>query len=314
MKDSCRKCIVFPVKYHELSWFIKLAETQHETWIADEMDITQPTLSRAISRLEREVGVPLFSRIGRRLELNEYGKVFYDYARSAVTELEIGQIRVAELASKAQHHIRIGTLHGLVPILIQSLVNPFHTLSPDTTFYFRLGSPREILNELQRGHLDFILTTTKAHSKEASWVTIDQQIFYLAVGPDHSLSDKAQAHLSEVASDNFIVMRSGTAIRNLTMTLCHQAGFTPNVILESSEIAPIRSLVSYGIGVSIIPKAYTAREPENVAYIDILDEDVSHTRDIDVVWKSNGSQLPTMERFLEFVVETFDGNTKSDEP
>ena len=111
------------MKYHELSWFIKLAETQHETWIADEMDITQPTLSRAISRLEREVGVPLFSRVGRRLELNEYGKVFYEYARSAVTELEIGQIRVAELASKAQHHIRIGTLHGLVPILIQSLVN-----------------------------------------------------------------------------------------------------------------------------------------------------------------------------------------------
>jgi DNA-binding transcriptional LysR family regulator len=160
------------VKYHELSWFIKLAETQHETWIADEMDITQPTLSRAISRLEREVGVPLFSRVGRRLELNEYGKVFYEYARSAVTELEIGQIRVAELASKAQHHIRIGTLHGLVPILIQSLVNPFHTLSPDTTFYFRLGSPREILNELQRGHLDFILTTTKAPSKEVSWETV----------------------------------------------------------------------------------------------------------------------------------------------
>ncbi len=293
------------MKDHELAWFIKLAETQHETWIADEMDITQPTLSRAITRLEREVGVPLFSRVGRRLELNEYGKIFYDYARSAVTELEIGKIRVAELASQAQHHIRIGTLHGLVPILIQSLVNPFHTRFPDTTFDFRLGSPREIISELERGHLDFILTTTKADNKAVNWVTIDQQVFFLAVGPDHPLAHKSQAHLSEVSSDNFIVMRSGTAIRNLTMTLCHQAGFTPNVILESSEIAPIRSLVSHGIGVSIIPKAYTAREPENVTYLEILDEEVPHTRDIDVIWKSSGSHLPTLDRLLEFVFETF---------
>lgn len=283
----------FPVKDHELAWFLKLAETEHETLIADEMDITQPTLSRAIARLEREVGVPLFTRAGRRLELNEYGKVFYDYARSAVTELEIGKMRVAELASQAQHHIRIGTLHGLVPILIQSLVNPFHTRYLDTTFDFRLGSPRDILDELVRGHLDFILTTTKADNKEVNWVTVDKQVFFLAVGPEHHLADRAQAHLSEVASDDFIVMRSGTAIRNLTVALCHKAGFTPNVVLESSEIAPIRSLVSHGIGVSIIPRAYTAREPENVAYLDILDEGVSHIRDIDVVWKSNGSALPT---------------------
>ena len=293
------------MKDHELAWFIKLAETQHETWIADEMDITQPTLSRAITRLEREVGVPLFSRVGRRLELNDYGKIFYDYARSAVTELEIGKMRVAELASQAQHHIRIGTLHGLVPILIKALVDPFHTRSPNTTFYFRLGSPRDILGELERGHLDFILTTTKAENKEVNWVTVDKQVFYLAVGPNHPLADKTEAHLSEVATDDFIVMRSGTAIRNLTMSLCHQAGFTPNLVLESSEISPIRSLVSHGIGVSIIPKAYTAREPENVTYLDIRDEGIPHDRDIDVVWKANGSPLPTLDRFLEFVFETF---------
>lgn len=293
------------MKDHELIWFIKLAETQHETWVADEMDITQPTLSRAISRLEREIGVSLFSRVGRRLELNEYGQTFYEYARSAVTELEIGKKRVAELASLAQHHLRIGALHGLVPILIEALVNPFHTRSPATTFYFRLGSPQDILGELELGHLDFILTTTKPDKKEVSWMTVAKQVFYLAVGPEHALANKTQAHLYEVAQDDFIVMRSGTAIRNLTISLCHQAGFSPNVVLESSEIAPIRSLVAHGIGVSIIPKAFTAREPEDVTYLDIRDEEVRNYRDIDVVWKSNGSRTPTLNRFLEFVFESF---------
>ncbi|NNN18290.1 MAG: LysR family transcriptional regulator [Acidimicrobiaceae bacterium] len=299
------------MKDRELTWFLKLAETQHETWVADEMDITQPTLSRAISRLEREIGVSLFSRVGRRLELNEYGEIFYEYARSAVTELEIGKKRVAELASLAQHHIRIGTLHGLVPILIEALVNPFHNRSPATTFYFRLGSPRDILGELELGHLDFILTTTKPGKKEISWVTVAKQVFYLAVGPGHALANKTQAHLSEVAHDDFIVMRSGSAIRNLTISLCHQAGFNPNVVLESSEIAPIRSLVAHGIGVSIIPKAFTAREPENVTYLDIRDKGVRNYRDIGVAWKSNGSRIPTLNGFLEFVFESFDGGAKA---
>ncbi len=299
--------MICSVKDHELAWFLKLAETQHVTWVADEMDITQPTLSRAIARLEQEVGVPLFSRVGRRLQLNEYGRTFYEYARSAVTELEIGKNRVAELASLAQHQMRIGTLHGLVPIMIQALVEPFHALSPATTFYFRLGSPQDIIAEIEQGHLDFILTTTKPDNRDLGWVTIDQQVFYLAVGPNHPLAKRTQADLSEVATDDFIVMRSGTAIRNITMSLCHKAGFSPNVVLESSEIAPIRSLVAHGIGISIIPKAYTTREPENVTYLDISDEGAHNHRDIGVTWKLDGLRTPMLERFLEFVFKTFTG-------
>ncbi|TAN20379.1 MAG: LysR family transcriptional regulator [Actinomycetota bacterium] len=300
------------VRDHELVWFIKLAETQHVTWTADEMDITQPTLSRAISRLENELGVSLFSRVGRRLELNEYGKLFYKYARSAVTELEIGKQQVAELASLAAQHIRMGTLHGLVPILIQALVEPFHTRSPATTFYFRLGSPRDILDELELGHLDFILTTTKPDKNEKNWIRVAKQVFYLAVGPGHALADKTKAYLSEVASDDFIVMRSGTAMRNLTTSLCHQAGFTPNIVLESNEIAAIRSLVAYGIGVAIIPKAYTTREPENVTYLDIRDDGIRNFRDIDLVWKSSGSRIPMLNTFLDFALETFGDETRPD--
>jgi len=300
--------MIFTVKAHELAWFLKLAETEHVTWVADEMAITQPTLSRAIARLEREVGVPLFSRVGRRLQLNEFGKTFYEYARSAVTELEIGKNRVAELASLAQYQMRIGTLHGLVPIMIQALVEPFHALSPATTFNFRLGSPQEIISELEHGHLDFILTTTKPDSRESGWVTIDQQVFYLAVGPDHPLADRTQADLSKVESDDFIVMRSGTEIRNITMSLCHQAGFSPNVVLESSEIAPIRSLVAHGIGVSIIPKAYTTREPENVTYLDISGEDIHNHRDIGIAWQLNGLRSPMLDNFLAFVFRTFAGS------
>lgn len=292
------------MKDHELAWFIKLAETQHVTWTADEMDLTQPTLSRAISRLEAEVGVPLFSRIGRRLVLNEFGKIFYESARLAVTELELGKKRVAELASLSEHHVRIGTLHGIVPVLIHAIVDPFHSRSPSTTFYFRLGTPTEIISELELGHLDFILTTTMPDKKDLRWTAISKQIFYLAVGPKHELAAKNSAYLAEVAKDDFIAMRSGTAIRNLTMGLCRQAGFVPNVVLESSEIAPIRSLVAHGIGISIIPKSYTAREPENVTYLDISDLGVQNYRDMVVIWDPNGSRIPMLKPFLDFVYET----------
>ena len=81
----------------ELSWFVVLAETEHVTDAAAELGISQPTLSRALARLEDEVGVPLFDRVNRRLQLNAYGEILLEHARRTITEMRSATERIAAM-------------------------------------------------------------------------------------------------------------------------------------------------------------------------------------------------------------------------
>src|SRR5690242_1149769 len=81
----------------ELQWFVVLAETEHVTDAAAELGISQPTLSRALARLEEQVGVPLFDRVNRRLRLNAYGHILLEHARRSISEIRTATDRIAEL-------------------------------------------------------------------------------------------------------------------------------------------------------------------------------------------------------------------------
>ena len=88
----------------QLYYFRKLAEVKHYTHAAEELFISQPTLSNSISQLERELGIPLFEREGRKIKLTKYGEEFYQYATEAVNALEKGIALAHEHAVANRKH------------------------------------------------------------------------------------------------------------------------------------------------------------------------------------------------------------------
>ncbi len=95
----------------ELHWFVTLAETEHVTDAAAELGISQPTLSRALARLEARIGAPLFDRVNRRLRLNTYGTILLDHARRSIAEITSATERIAALRDPDTGTVRLAFLH-----------------------------------------------------------------------------------------------------------------------------------------------------------------------------------------------------------
>ena len=94
----------------ELQWFVVLAETEHVTEAAAELGVSQPTLSRALTRIERNAGVPLFDRVGRRLVLNAYGRIMLEHARRSIAEVQAAIDRIAAVPVSSRSTRRVVTM------------------------------------------------------------------------------------------------------------------------------------------------------------------------------------------------------------
>ena len=122
------------LNWNQLEYFITLAEIQNYTKAASVLNITQPALSRSINNLEQSIGIPLFQKKGRGIELNFYGHIFLQHLQLARDEIYKGENQIRSLISPTKGHIRIGSLYTLGVNLLPPLLHDFYQESPEVTF------------------------------------------------------------------------------------------------------------------------------------------------------------------------------------
>ncbi|WP_396908775.1 LysR family transcriptional regulator, partial [Mycolicibacterium sp.] len=145
----------------ELQWFVVLAETEHVTDAAAELGISQPTLSRALVRLEEQVGVPLFDRVNRRLRLNAYGHILLEHARRSISEIRSATERIAELRDPDTGTVRLAFLHSQAGWYVPDLLRRFRTEAPRVRFELFQGAAHEIVERLAGGEADLAITSPR---------------------------------------------------------------------------------------------------------------------------------------------------------
>ena len=135
------------MEWQYLEFFRVTARLQHITRAAEELGMTQPALTRAIFRLERELGVPLFHHARRTTELTDFGRAFIPRVERVLKELKEGRREFAELAGRAQNEALLGTLRTLAAHHVPQLVRDFHAEHPEVRFNISQGRPVEAHQE-----------------------------------------------------------------------------------------------------------------------------------------------------------------------
>ncbi|WP_158887822.1 LysR family transcriptional regulator [Amycolatopsis anabasis] len=283
----------------ELTWFTTLAETEHVTEAAAALNIAQPTLSRAIARLERRLGTPLFDRTGHRLRLNSYGQVFQAHALRALDELSAAEHRIATLIDPEQGTVALAFLHSFGTWLIPDLIRGYRERVPKAHFLLRGDAADVILADLRRGHVDLIVTSPEPGGEDVLWTPIEVEQLCVAVPSGHPLARRKRVSLAELADADFIALRSEFGLRQTADQLCRRAGFTPRITFESTELATVQGLVSAGLGVAIMPPPRSASVPGGPVYLRLSDPEAHRT--VGVATLAARHQAPAVERFHEFV-------------
>ena len=287
------------VQLDELQWFVALARTEHVTEAAADLGIAQPTLSRALLRLENQVGTPLFDRVGRRLQLNAMGRIMAEHARRAIAEMDTAQSRIAALLDPDSGLVRLAFLHSTANWYVPDALRRFRAEVPAVRFELFQGASLAIAEHLYSGQADLAITSPRPDRMPCSWRVLYVERLSLAVPADHRLAGRARVRLAEVADETFIALGADYGLRQLTDQLWAESGITPAISFEAMEIPAMEGLVAAGFGVAVVPVPRPGRGDPAVVYLPIAGTKVK--REIGMAWVAGRTLPPAVERFAAFV-------------
>lgn len=281
-----------------LRWFLSLCETQNMRDSAARLGVPQPTMSRAIARLEHQVGIPLFDRHGRSLRLNRFGALLRDHAQRAVGELDLARRRLSDQLDPDQAVVRLGFLQSLGRWLVPRVVAGYRATAPATRFEMSQGLARELFAQLRDDALDAaVVTPPPATEPDLGWTQLEEQQLCLAVPPDHPLARRSRARVHDADGVPFVGFGPTTDLRHVIDDLLADAGAEPVVAFQSAEIDTMRGLVRAGLGLSILPRPPRPDEDDPV-YLPFVPRT---TRRLGLAWCATTTHTPAVDRFLSTV-------------
>lgn len=234
----------------QLKYFQTVAMHEHMTHAANELHVAQPSLSKAIGRLEEELDVSLFDRIGRQIKLNQFGKAFLYRVERMFIELEEGKKELLDMHGSENEKVSIA-VNNLYPF--SKLLEGYLELYPHTSFHQTIGTTVKMHQQLQNGDVDFCISSPSIEGDYIECIPLITEEIFLIVPYGHKFANRKDINLIDVANESFISLPKGFGMRDLTETLCNQAGFTPNIIFESDVATNLINMINLNLGIALLP-------------------------------------------------------------
>ncbi|WP_296389351.1 LysR family transcriptional regulator [Williamsia sp.] len=283
----------------EADWFVDLAELENVSAAARRLHLSQPTLSRMLARLERELDTELFDRHGRRLVLNARGQIFLTHCRRARAEFEAARHEIADLIDPVEGTIRLSFLHSFGIRLVPELIGDFRR-GARVAFTLTQDAAETVVDHVRAGDADLAIVSPRPTDTDVVWSPLLRQRLGLAVPRDHRLAGRSEVSLVEVSEEPFVTMGQGFGMRRILEELCAEADFRPDITFESSELGTVAGLVGAGLGVAVLPIEDAPQVPTSVSVIPLAGSQT--WREIGVIWQRDRPLSPAAARFRDFVV------------
>jgi DNA-binding transcriptional LysR family regulator len=196
-------------------------------------------------------------------------------------------------------------MHTMGPIDVSLVLASFHERHPAVELTVREASSDELAEMLRTDRLDlaFLSVTEQIESHGLGLHQLVSEDLVVVLPPDHPLASQRWLQMADLATEEFIAYREGSRLRELLMGAGAQAGFRPNVKLESNESVRVRRLVSRGLGVALLPRSDATAPGARVAVADLVNPELA--RDITLAWREERRLSPAAAAFLALARETF---------
>lgn len=260
------------MELRHLRYFVAVAEEEHITRAAARLSMQQPPLSQQIKALEQELGVSLFNRVGKRVQLNAAGKLFLSDAREILTQADNAVKRVQRFDLGEEGRMRVGytssaSLHELTPGIIRA----FRAAHPLISLEIDEGAAHDLLCALEEERLDaaFVRSPVTQYAT-LECISLNQENMVVALPTQHRLASQpgVGVPLAELKGESFILYRqvNGSGIKEKLVKTFQQAGFTPHAVQEVHRMMAAIQLVAAGMGISVVPQSLNAIQPKSVVY------------------------------------------------
>lgn len=237
-----------------LRYFVKLAEVKHYTRAAEQLCISQPSLSHAINQLENELGVPLFERSGRNTTLTRFGGEFLECAQRSLDALDVGVDSLQRIA-RGEGVVRLGFLRTLGVDYIPKLAADFLAADPSSgvQFSFHSDLTSGLISGLMQRKYDLVFCSEPDPSLGLSAVPVTSQELVVIVPEGHPLADRDSVDLAETLQYPAVCFAEGSGLRRIVDQMYEKVGGRPSSVIETEEDEVIAGLVAAGFGTAVVP-------------------------------------------------------------
>lgn len=286
------------MEFDQLRYFLRVAEEGNFTRAADKAGVSQPALSRSITRLEEEVGQPVFERKSRSVTLTEAGKLLQRRAKEILSILEN---TLAEITDDGQTgRLRIGAIPTIAPFFLPDLLRRFSCDFPNATLVVQEDTTDVLLKACAQGDVDLAFLALPIHAKYLEIEELFEEELLLVLPPDHALVSKESIGLADIDRIPFVLLGEAHCLSDNIVSFCRQQSFHPVSVERTSQMATVQELVSLSHGVSMIPMmARRLDQSDRRVYRSL--SGIRPTRKIVAVWNPYRFQSRLLDAFRQAI-------------
>ena len=252
------------MQLQQLRYFLEVEQTRHFTQAADNLGVSQPTLSKQIHTLEATLGAPLFERIRGGVTLTVAGQTLLPLAQRMVADADAAQEAVSDIVGLRRGEVRLGATPSLCSSLVPEVLRTFRAAHPEIQLYVNEGGSQDLIENLLAHTLDLALIVQPEEGVDDSLSAapvLRESLVVASVADGPKPTANPQLALIELRDQPLVMFRPGYDIRGVTLDACRKAGFTPKFAVEGGEMDAVLAFVEAGLGVALVPSMVLANRP-----------------------------------------------------
>lgn len=290
------------MEFRDIRAFIEVANHLSFTKAAEHSYLSQPSLSKAVKKLEEQLNVELFDRSTRRLVLTDAGKIVYRQGQQALASLNDLPILLEELSDGATGEIKIGIPPLIGTLFFPQIARTFHKQYPNVKLELVEHGAILIEQLVEEGQIDVGLIVLPVNKSIFNIYSFINDEFLLYIHRDHPFAKRTSVELSELKDEQFIIFSKSFALHDYIINACKETGFIPSISYESSQWDLILELVASELGITLLPKSIFKKQ-NNPAIKTIPLQASSLLWKLGVVTKKNAYHSFALKKFIQLFTD-----------
>ncbi len=232
-----------------------VAEERHFTQAAERLHLAQPSLSRQVRLLERELGVLLFHRgPGQGLvTLTAEGEALLPFIRRVLADVEATKAEARALTGMSRGRLSIGATPSLITSVLAPALVEFHASHPGIELLVVEAGSRQLVRQLASGEVDLALVVLPINDPVVATTPLFDDPLVLAVARDHPLATRRHVGVADLDGLALVMFREGYDLREVTLAACREAGVEPRLVSQGGEMDGVLAFVAAGLGAAVVP-------------------------------------------------------------
>jgi len=287
----------------DLRAFLAVADLGSFRAASQAMHLSQSALSRRADKLEAALGVKLFERTTRKVELTAIGRGFVPRARNVLNELESALVGIQDVAERLSGEVTIACVPSAVAYFLPAVIRDYHRRYPRIRVRVIDESSSVVLTAVARGEADFGLTYIGTHDADIAFHPLLEEPFVAAVRRDHPLAGRAAVTWAELCDYDNVSLAQGSGNRFLIDQALAQRPGRPRWFCEVQHVPALVSMVEAGLGVGVVPRlAMPPHGHAGLASVPLTDPPVS--RSLGLIHRRGRALSPVAQLLFDLLAET----------